>query len=232
MAIAAGIDDEIAIPRLCAGPAQRTIQRDMSGFLQDGLDVKFVGKAERRKFHDNSGRLTGIDDCLCDFFDGPGAWKAGHDNERVAGELSDILGNFHVGELEFGSPRRDDIEADHAPSAVDEITGNRATHDTEPDDSNSPVHEVSSRLSNSIDGQRTPRLNRYQAINNYRVVSNGQAAFVAFSKAGFAASLDLARPLLLVTGGDSEKIEWQVLVENRAQARPLGRTRTTVPTPP
>src|SRR5579872_4830783 len=121
MAIAAGIDYEIAILRLCARPAQRTIQRDVAGFLQNGFDAQFVGDAEGRQFHYDSGRLTGIDDCLRDFLYGPGAWKARHDDGRIACDLTHITGNFDAGEVEFGSPGRDDIETDHAPSAVDEI---------------------------------------------------------------------------------------------------------------
>ena len=111
------------------------------------------------KFHNDSRRLTGIGDCLRDFLNGPGTGKAGHDDGRVARDLTDIAGDLDVGECKFGSPCGDDIEADHAPSAVDEIAGNCATHDAKPDDSNGPVHEVLSRLSNSIDGQRAPRLN-------------------------------------------------------------------------
>ena len=41
--IAAGVDNQIAVFRLRPGSAQRTVQRDMAGLLQDGLEAKFVG---------------------------------------------------------------------------------------------------------------------------------------------------------------------------------------------
>ena len=44
------------------------------------------------------------------------------------------------------------IEADHPPSALDEVAGDRAAHDAKPDDSNSLVHASSFPLSNLIDG--------------------------------------------------------------------------------
>jgi hypothetical protein len=84
---------------------------------------------------------------ICDFprhlIDGRWAWEAGHDNSRIARNLTGVAGDYDVGLYEFGSARRVDIIADNAPAAVDEIAGNRTSHDAKSDDSNSLVHASS-----------------------------------------------------------------------------------------
>jgi hypothetical protein len=63
-----------------------------------------------------------------------------------------------IGQRKFGSSCGVDIKADDAPFPIYKIARYRAAHDAKPDDSNGLVHEKSF-LSNSIDGQRRPRLN-------------------------------------------------------------------------
>jgi hypothetical protein len=57
--------------------------------------------------------------------------------------LGNIASYGDVSERKLGSPRGVNIEADNAPSAVDEISRYRASHNAKPDDSNGPVHESS-----------------------------------------------------------------------------------------
>ena len=83
---------------------------------------------------------------------------AGHDDGRVTREFADVIGDFDVGEGKFRSSCGVSIKADHAPLTIDQVAGDRASHDTKADDSNGLVH-AGSFLSNSIDGQRRPRLN-------------------------------------------------------------------------
>jgi hypothetical protein len=54
---------------------------------------------------------------------------------------STITGNFNVGQRKLGSLCGVSIEADHGPSALNEIAGDRTTHDAKPDDSDGLVHE-------------------------------------------------------------------------------------------
>jgi len=158
IAVAAGVDDEIANLCLRPGSAQGTVQSDVAGLLQDGLEAKFIGDAERREFDHDSWRLTGIGDNLRDLLDRCRIGKASHDDGRVARDLADVVSDCDVGGRKLGSSCGIDVKADHAPFTIDEVAGNRAPHDTKPDDSNGLVHETSF-LSNSIDGYRRPRLN-------------------------------------------------------------------------
>jgi len=151
VALPAGVDDKIANLCLRPGSAQGTVERDVAGFLQDGLEVKFVGDAQRREFDHNSSRLTGIGDSMRDILDRGRIGKAGHDDGRIARELADVGGDCDVGESKLGSSCGVDIKADHAPFTIDKVAGDSASHDAKPDDSNGLVHE-SSFLSNSIDG--------------------------------------------------------------------------------
>ena len=64
------------------------------------------------------------------------------------------------GRRKLGSFRGVGIEADHPPSALDKVAGDRASHDAKPDDSNGLVHANSFSLPNLIDGHRAPRLNK------------------------------------------------------------------------
>jgi hypothetical protein len=77
----------------------------------------------------------------------------------VACDLTRVTGDCDVGQRKFGSSCGVDIEADHAPSTIDEIAGDRASYDAQPDDPTVLFLRVRSQLSNSIDGQRQPRLN-------------------------------------------------------------------------
>ena len=140
LAVAAGIDDEIADLGLRAGSAERTIQRDMAGFVQDRFEAKLVGDAECRELDHDPRRLAGTGDFLRDVLDGCGAGKAGHDDRRIGRDLSDAVGDDDVGLREFGPLGGIDIEADHPPSALDEVAGDRATHDAEADNSNGLFH--------------------------------------------------------------------------------------------
>src|SRR6267142_155948 len=97
------------------------------------------------------------------------------------GFKADVVGDCDAGEGKLGSSCGIDIKADHAPFTIDKVTGDRASHDAKSDDSNGLVHE-SSFLSNSIDGQRRPRIISDQAMNNRQVASAGQAALVAMQQ--------------------------------------------------
>jgi hypothetical protein len=158
IAVAAGVDDEIANLCLRPGSAQGTVERDVAGFLEERLEVEFVGDAERREFDHNSSRLTGIGDSLRDILDRGRIGKAGHDDGRIARQLADVAGDCDIGQRKFGSSCGVDIKADDVPFPIDKIARNRAAHDAKPDDSNGLVHERSF-LPNSIDGQRRARLN-------------------------------------------------------------------------
>jgi hypothetical protein len=56
IAVAAGIDHKIAILCLRAGSAQRTVQRYVAGFLQNGFEAKLVSDGESREFDHNPPR--------------------------------------------------------------------------------------------------------------------------------------------------------------------------------
>jgi hypothetical protein len=58
----------------------------------------------------------------------------------VAGKVAGVPGDDNVGPCKLVSPRGVDIVANNAPTAVDEIAGDRASHDTKSDDSDSLVH--------------------------------------------------------------------------------------------
>jgi len=132
IAVAAGIDHKIAILCLRAGSAQRTVQRYVAGVLQDRFEAKLVSDGESREFDHNPPRLTGIGNCLRDILDRCRPGKAGHDDWRVACDLTRVTGDCDVGQRKFGSSCGVDIEADHAPSTIDEIAGDRASHDAKP----------------------------------------------------------------------------------------------------
>ena len=46
VAVAAGVDDEVAKLGLRAGPAQRTVQRHVTGLIQNGFKPKLIDDAE------------------------------------------------------------------------------------------------------------------------------------------------------------------------------------------
>src|ERR1700688_3577530 len=69
LALAAGIDNEIANLGLRAGSTERTIQRNVASFLEDRFEAKFVGEAECAEFDDDSGQLPAIGDDVCDLLD-------------------------------------------------------------------------------------------------------------------------------------------------------------------
>ena len=56
-------------------------------------------------------------------------------------ELRDIVGDRDAGLRQLGALCGVDIEADHAPSALDEVARDRASHDAKPDYANGLVHE-------------------------------------------------------------------------------------------
>jgi hypothetical protein len=104
-----------------------------------------------------------LGNCPRHFLDRRGTGKAGHDDGRLARDLSGIIGNDDLGRRKFGPSCGVDIEADHAPSALDEVTRDRTSHDAKPDNSNGPVHEGLSCLSNWIDGISDQAINNRQA---------------------------------------------------------------------
>src|SRR5258708_15654404 len=75
VAVAAGVDDEIANLCLRPGSAQGTVERDVAGFLQERLEAEFVGDAERREFDHDSSRLTGTGNGLRDILSRGGVWE-------------------------------------------------------------------------------------------------------------------------------------------------------------
>jgi hypothetical protein len=54
--------------------------------------------------------------------------------------LGDITGDNDVRLRELGASGRIDIEADHTPSAIDQVSSYRAAHDAEADDPDDFVH--------------------------------------------------------------------------------------------
>jgi hypothetical protein len=139
-AIAAGINNEITQFCLRAGSAQRTIERDMPRLMENLLKSKFVGQTERAEFDHDPRRVTGIRNRLSCVFDGFWRRKAGQDDRRIAHELRDIACDCNVCLRKLCASRRDDIEANDMPSAIDQIACDRSAHDPEPDDSNRLVH--------------------------------------------------------------------------------------------
>ena len=122
---------------------ERTIQRNMAGFLQYVFEVKFIGDAERRELHHNPGRLTGIGDFPRDALDSYRSGKAGHEDGGVARGLSDTTCDGDVSQRKLGPLGGIDIKADDAPAAINKVASDRATHDTKPDNSNGLIHEIS-----------------------------------------------------------------------------------------
>ena len=61
----------------------------------------------------------------------------------LARDLADVIGDRDTGERKLGASCGVDVKADDAPAALDEIAGDRASHDAKPDDSNGLVHERS-----------------------------------------------------------------------------------------
>ena len=51
-----------------------------------------------------------------------------------------IIGDRDTGQRKLGASCGIDVKADDAPPALDEIAGDRASHDAKPDDSNGLVH--------------------------------------------------------------------------------------------
>src|SRR6266478_9954441 len=100
VAVAAGVDDEIANLCLSPGSAQGTVERDVAGFLQEGLEAELVGDAERREFDHNSSRLTGTGDSLRDILGRARIGKAGHDDGRIVRQLRS---EEHTSELQSQS---------------------------------------------------------------------------------------------------------------------------------
>ena len=71
----------------------------------------------------------------------------------------DVPGDFDMGLCKFGAPRGIGIEADHPPSALDEVARDRASHDTKSDNADGLVHAFAPDDASSIStcGQRGPR---------------------------------------------------------------------------
>ncbi len=62
---------------------------------------------------------------------------------RAARDPAGVIGDRDTGQRELGAPCRVDVKADDAPAALDQIAGDRASHDAKPDDSNGLVHQRS-----------------------------------------------------------------------------------------
>jgi hypothetical protein len=87
-----------------------------------------------------------------------------------------VTGDCDVGQRKFGSSCGADIEADHPPSAIDEIAGDRASHDAKPDDFNGLVLESSfpsCRIRLTANASRA--LISDQTINNRQVASRSSS---------------------------------------------------------
>jgi hypothetical protein len=66
--------------------------------------------------------------------------------------------------------------ADHAPCAIDEIAGDRASHDAKPDDSNGLVLESSFPICRiRLTANASRALNSDQTINNRQVASRSSS---------------------------------------------------------
>jgi hypothetical protein len=139
-AVATGIDHKITLPCLRAGPAQRTVERDVARFRQDIFEAKLVGDGKRAEFDHNPRRLAGMRDRTRDILDGCGTGKAGHDDWRIACDLHGVGRDRDVGPRHLGAPRCVKVVADHLPSALGQVAGDRTSHNAEPDDSNNLVH--------------------------------------------------------------------------------------------
>src|ERR1700736_730193 len=98
-------------------------------------------RGERESPTPPRGSLPGFGDCLRDVRDGLGRGKTGHDNRRVAHDLTDVGSDGDARKSKLGSSCGVDIEADPPPSTIDEIAGDCPSHDPKPDDANDLVHE-------------------------------------------------------------------------------------------
>jgi hypothetical protein len=139
-AVAAGIDHEITLPCLRAGTAQRTVERNVTCFRQDIFEAKLVGDGKRAEFDHDPRRLAGMGDGARDILDGCGTGKAGQDDRRVARDLYDVGGDRDIRQRHLRAPRRVKVVADSPPSALDQVAGDRPSHDAEPDDSDNLAH--------------------------------------------------------------------------------------------
>ena len=155
-AVAAGIDDEIALFGLRAGAAQRTVERDVAGFRQDVFEAKFVGDGKGAQFDHDARRRTGMGNGEGNILDGGGIGQTGHDDRRIARDAFGIRSNRNIGLRHLGASCSVEVVTNHLPSAFDQIAGDRAAHDAEPDNSNRLVPLLSSCWLAS--GECRPRL--------------------------------------------------------------------------
>jgi len=166
--------DKLIVPeglRPFLADGEKTIQHDKLIFAHALRHDLQIGE-----FDDDPRRLPGTGDCLRDILDRCGIGKAGQNDRRVARDLACVLGDREVGQRKLGSSCGIGIKADYSPSTIDEIPRDCASHDAQPNDSNGPVHESSSRSCRPrLTGSTTRALIGDYAINNRQIASTGQA---------------------------------------------------------
>lgn len=140
-AVAARINDQIAILGLSAGAAQRAIQRQVSSLRQNALELKLIGNFQRAELDDNFGRLTGLRDFPGDVVSGGWAGKARHDHRRMPCKIVDAVNDDHLIAQGFRLAGWIYIESVNGPAALDEVAGNGATHDSESGDPDYSIHQ-------------------------------------------------------------------------------------------
>ncbi len=135
--IAAGVDHQIARPRLGAGAAHRAIEHDVAGGAEHLLGLLLVVDREGRAFGDDPARQF----CSCDLLSGGrqslGLRQTGDDDGRSRGDRLGAAGDLDAGLGQFPAFCRVDVETDHSPSRRDKIARERAAHDAEADHAHS-----------------------------------------------------------------------------------------------
>src|SRR3954449_6000965 len=87
--------------------------------------------------------LRGSSNFLRNVVDGLGARKACENNRGLASDPTGVGPDNDASRRQFSSSRRIDIKSQNAPSAINKVTGDRASHDAEPDNPDGFVHITS-----------------------------------------------------------------------------------------
>src|ERR1700742_2696098 len=109
-------------------------------------------------------------------FDRGWCGKTGHDDGRIACHLSHVAGDRYPCLRQLGISFGIEIEADHMPSALDQVARNRASHNAKTDNPNGLVHSRSlPPVDFRLTGKASQALIADHAINNRQGRRSGQA---------------------------------------------------------
>ena len=133
LAVAAGIDDEIAGPRLRAGAAHRAVEHDVAGLAQRALGLLLVGEREGAGFDDHLRRHARGRDRRDGGVERRRLRQAGDDGRDLGGERRHVGRDLDPGARQRAAARRIDVVADDTPAGIDQVARERSAHDAEAD---------------------------------------------------------------------------------------------------